>query len=112
MTNTIPTNMKNILLTNVKKTLSINFDDKNIWHKMDYYILYTVSLVIILLFISANICYHYGKYRSKQKCNNMKIENNELKKKEVCIGNRTECYFDNITKIEDFDFDYFLLNEK
>ena len=34
---------------------------------MDFYILYTVLLVAILLFTTAIICYHYPKHRSKQK---------------------------------------------
>ena len=38
------------------------------------------------------------------------MENNELKK--VCIKNRTCCYFDDIIKIADFDFDNILLDEK
>ena len=53
--------------TSVTSTASINSDDKEVRYKMDYYILYTVSLVIILLFIIAIICYHYAKHRSKQK---------------------------------------------
>ena len=59
VTNTIPTSVTSIA--------SINSDDKKVRYKMDYYILYTVSLVIILLFIIAIICYHYAKHRSKQK---------------------------------------------
>ena len=39
---------------------------------------------MIILFIIAVICYHYAKYRPKQKTdcgtNNMQMENNELKK--------------------------------
>ena len=42
--------------------------------------------------------------------NNLKIENHELK--EVSIKNRTCYYFDDIIKIEDFDFDNILLDEK
>ena len=59
VTSTIPTSVTSIA--------SINSDDKKVRYKMDYYILYTVSLVIILLFIIAIICYHYAKHRSKQK---------------------------------------------
>ena len=38
------------------------------------------------------------------------MENNELKR--VCIKNCTCCYFDDIIKIVDFDFDNILLDEK
>ena len=38
--------------------------------------------------------------------NNAKVDNYKLKK--VRIKNRTCCYFDGITKIEDFDFDILL----
>ena len=39
-----------------------------------------------------------------------KMENNELKK--VCIKNCTYCYFDDIIKLEDFDIDNILIDEK
>ena len=38
------------------------------------------------------------------------MENNELKK--GCIKNRTYCYFDDIIKLEDFDIDNILIDEK
>ena len=72
---------------------------------MNCYILHTFLLVIILLFIITIICYHYVKYRLKQK----RI-NNELKK--VCIKNRACYYFDGIIEIEDFNFDNILLDKK
>ena len=53
--------------TSLTDTLPINSDDKNIRYKMDYYILHTVLLVIILLFLISFICCHYAN-RSKQKC--------------------------------------------
>ena len=56
-----------IVLTNVTSTASKNSDDKKIRYKVDCYILDTVLLVIILLFIIAIICYHYAKQRSKLK---------------------------------------------
>ena len=45
---------------------------------MDCLLLYTVLLVIVLLFIIAIICYHYARHRSKSYwyANNIKIENN------------------------------------
>ena len=57
-------------------------------------------------------------FRSKQKRfevltiwgTNHKMENSELK--EIRIKNRRIYYFDDITKIEDFDFDNILLHEK
>ena len=55
MTNTIPTNM------------STNSDGKKVRYKMDCYILHTVLLVMVLLFITIIICYHYAKHRSKLK---------------------------------------------
>ena len=50
----------------VTNTLPINSDDKKVRHKMNYYILHTDFLVIILLFLIAFICYHYAN-RSKEK---------------------------------------------
>ena len=62
MTNTIPTNKTNSISTNATSTMTINSDDKT-----DCYILHTVLLVIILLFIIAIISCHYTNYRSKEK---------------------------------------------
>ena len=53
----------------VPTSASINSDNGKIKYKMDCYILHTVLLVIILLFIIAIICYHYPKQRSKLKEN-------------------------------------------
>ena len=60
------------VLTDVANTIwandtSINSDDKKVRYKLDYYILHTVLLVIILLFIIAIISYHYAKHRTKKK---------------------------------------------
>ena len=44
------------------------------------------------------------------RANNIKMENNELKK--VSVKNRACYYFDDIIKIEDFDFDNILLDGK
>ena len=70
--------------------------------------------MIILLFLITFITI----FRSKQKRfevltiwgTNNKMENSELK--EIRIQNRRIYYFDDITKIEDFDFDNILLHEK
>ena len=69
-TDDIPTNMTNVtntIPTNVTSTVSINSGDKKVRYKMDSYILLALLLVIILLFMIAITCYHYTKYRSKQK---------------------------------------------
>ena len=42
--------------------------------------------------------------------NNVKIEKNEFLK--VCFKNRTCYYFDDIVKLEDFDMENFLIDEK
>ena len=67
VTNTMPTNMTKTLSINAVITVSINFDNKEVIYKVDCYIMHTILLVIILLFITAIICYHCTKYRSKQK---------------------------------------------
>ena len=40
------------------------------------------------------------------------MENNEFKKKKICIQNRACYYFDDIIKLEDFDNDNILIDEK
>ena len=74
----ISTNVVNTTSTNV----STNSGGKKVRYRMDCYILQRVLLMIILLFIIAIICYHYGKHRSKLKiycrADNKKIENNEF----------------------------------
>ena len=45
---------------NVTSALSKNFYYKKVRYKIDCYILHTVLLVIILLFIIAITCYHYA----------------------------------------------------
>ena len=62
--------------------ISTNSDNKKVRYKMDCYILHTVLLGIILLFLIAIICYHYAKHMSQLKtychANNIKTENNEF----------------------------------
>ena len=82
---------------------------------MDCYFLRKVLIVIIILFLIAIISYHYVKHRLKLKmayCHtkNIKVEHKESK--EVSIKNSTCYYFDDTTKIEDFDFDNILIDEK
>ena len=50
--------------TNVTSAVSTNFYNKNVRYKMGCYILHTILLLVILLFIVDIICYHYVKYRS------------------------------------------------
>ena len=66
VTNTITTYVTNTISTNVVSTVSLYSDDKKVRYNMDYYILHTV-LLVIMLFIITIICYHYTKHRSKQK---------------------------------------------
>ena len=81
---------------------------------MDCFILHAVLLALLLLFTIIIICYHYAKYRSKQKkycrTNNIKIENNDLRK--VSVENFTCYYFNDLIKFEDFDFDIIFLDER
>ena len=62
--NSVSKNVKNTLSTNVMSTVSINSDDKKSRFKMDCYILHSF---LLLLFITAIICYYYTKHGSKQK---------------------------------------------
>ena len=59
-----------IVSTKITNTISTNASiychKKNVRYKTDCYILHTVLLVVILLFIVTIICYHYAKYMSKQ----------------------------------------------
>ena len=52
--------MTNTISTIVTSTVPIHFD-KKVRYSIDCYILHTVLLVIVLLFIIAVICYHYAK---------------------------------------------------
>ena len=63
----VSTNVTNAISTSVTSTGSINYDDKKVRYKMECYILYTVLLMIILLFTIAITCDHYTKHRSKLK---------------------------------------------
>ena len=52
---------------NVINAVSTYFCNKKVRCEMDWYILHTLLLVIVLLLVIAIICYHYLKHRSKQK---------------------------------------------
>ena len=60
-TYTLSTNVTNVVLTKVTRTVPINSHDKNVRYKMDCYILYAVLLVDILLFIIPIVRYHCVK---------------------------------------------------
>ena len=55
----VPKNNTSIVLT--------NFHSKKVRHKRDCYILHTALPVIVLLFLSVTICYHYAKHGSELK---------------------------------------------
>ena len=60
-------NIASNIPTNVTSTVSINSDDEDVRNKMDYYILHTVLLGIMLLFLIAIICCHYANiYKQKR----------------------------------------------
>ena len=61
--NSVSTKRTNTIATNV----SVDSDDKKVRYKIDWYILRTILLEIILLSIITIICYQYAKHRSKQK---------------------------------------------
>ena len=114
VTNNILTTMTSVTnnVPDVTSTLSINSDDKKKWelkwiaifcirfYQWSYYYSYWLLFVIII----QNI----GETKSYFRTSHMKI--NELK--EICIKNLIFYYFDDIIKIEDFDFDNILLDEK
>ena len=75
----VPKNVANTIATNVTSAVSTNFY-KKVRYKMDFYILHTVLLVIILLFMIAIICYHYAKHFEnilidEESCKNILIYN-------------------------------------
>ena len=76
--------MTNTIATIVTSTTSINRHNKKV---KDCYTLYKVLFVIILLLMITVICYHYAKQRFIY-------------------------YFDHIIKLEDFDLDNILIDEK
>ena len=59
----VSTKMTNTIATNVTK----NSQSKRVRYELDCYILHTVLLAIMLLFIITITCYHYAKHRSKEK---------------------------------------------
>ena len=114
VTKNASTNVKNNISTNVAGTMSINFDNKKIRYNTNYYIMHALSLVTILLFVTAIIWYHYIKHTIKQKhywdtINKEMEKTNEIKNvNESCI-----CYyFGGKNKIEDFLFNNTFLDEK
>ena len=63
----VPTKMTNTIAVNATSTVSINCHNRNVRYKIDWYILHTVLLAIILLLLITIICYHCAKHRSKLK---------------------------------------------
>ena len=63
----VSTNVTIIISAKVTSTILTNSDDTQARSKMDCYILHTALLVIILLFIIANICYQYAEHRQNKK---------------------------------------------
>ena len=57
----VSTKNTNTIATNVTRRASVNFYSKKV---RNCYILHTVLLAIILLFIIIIICYHYAKQKS------------------------------------------------
>ena len=93
-TNTIATKK-----TNITSTASIDCHSKKV---RDCYILHAVLLAIDN--------YYYFLSSCKTKRYNIKMENNQSKK--VRIKNSTCYYFHNIIKLEDFDLENILTDEK
>ena len=58
----LSTNVANNIPRNLKSTVLTNSDEENVRRKITCYILHTVLLVIILLFIITIICYHYENH--------------------------------------------------
>ena len=56
-------------IINATDSVSTDFYNKKVSYKMDCFLLHTVWLAIILLFIIAVICYHYPEHRPKLKRN-------------------------------------------
>ena len=93
MTNTVPKNVMNTASITVTSTVLRSSDSKKVSYKMNCYILHTVLLVTILLFIIALISFFSKKILTHYK---IKIEKNEFK--ETCY------YFHGIVNFEYFDF--------
>ena len=63
----VSTKMTNTIATNTTSMMSINCRNKKFRYNIDCYVLSTVLLMNILLLITAIICCHYAKDRSKLK---------------------------------------------
>ena len=63
----VSTKKANTISTNVTRIVSINCYSKKVRNNIDFGILHTALLMILLLLIITIICYHYVKHRSKQK---------------------------------------------
>ena len=63
----VSTNVICTVSTNAANIVSINFDDKKVRYNTIFFILHTVLLMVVLLFIINIIFCHYAKHRSKHK---------------------------------------------
>ena len=90
-----------------------NSDDKKERHKMNCYILHRFisdHITIDNCYYLLSLCKTLVKTKRHRYTNNINMENNEFKNvcKKHCI-----CYcFNDIIKLEDFDFDNILIDEK
>ena len=107
------------------KTFPTNFNEKKVICKMqNFYILLAFLLIAIALSIAVSIYCYLIKYWEIQKYSRItnydrfyinkfiiKMVSND-KLKEIELSNRTYYYFHDIIKIEDFDLDNILIDEK
>ena len=75
-----------------------------------HFILMVIICLLLLIVICVNCYFCYTKYRSKQK-NLLPFHDISIKLKEIDVKNCTCYYFDEIIKIEDFDFNNILTDE-
>ena len=108
----IDADMKAKSIDEETKTIPTNFNEKYIiCETKSFYILLTFLLITIALFIAFSIYYYLIVYRSNTKTF-ITISRHKQRIKGIDIQNRA-CYcFDDITKIEGFDFDNILIDEK
>ena len=66
VTDSVSANVTNTIPTNMTGNVSINFINKKLRRKVDYYNLHTVLILVTQLFITVILCYHYARHRSKQ----------------------------------------------
>ena len=90
--------MTNAIVIDATSTMSINYCNKEVKHKVNCYVLNTVLLLIMLRFIITIMCYQYGmhRFKSKKYFDVLAIRKWEIMNlKKVHMKNRTCSYFDN-----------------